>query len=153
MKLLKNKKADFSFLGNNTLNIIISVLCIIILIVLGVKVFSLIQDKTDIESAESNLNNFISEFKFFIEDSQEQEREFLFLGPENWWISFYNAFEYAPDSCENYDFCACICKNKDESACDKSNKGICTNLKYKWLGEEKKYKINKIPYSINLKKE
>ncbi len=153
-KVIQNKKADsISFLGGNTLNIIIAALCLVILIGVGVSAYTLFKTKTNIKSAEDNLNAFISEFKLFMENTEELKREFLILGPKKWQIMFYEIPGYTPEACKNYNYCVCICKDKDETTCDESNKGICKDLTYKWIGNKKKYKIDEIPYAINLEKD
>lgn len=144
---MKNKKA-VKFLGEHVSNIVIAVIVLILLVFAGAKVYGLFQDKSELEKAESNLNNFVAEFENFMRGT-DNEKEFMILGPEDWHVLFYKRWDYRTDKCNEYEFCACFCDGNDKEDCDSN--GICSELKYEWKWDDS-YEINKIPFTIKIKK-
>jgi len=147
---MKNKKA-IRFLGEHTTNIIIAVIVLILLFYAGSKAYGLFQDKSELEKAEGNLNNFVIEFNNFMNTNDKNETEFMILGPEDWYIKFFNNKEggYSPKSCEGYNYCVCFCNGDTVEKCN--NQGACFELKYEWKWGES-YEIDEIPYLIKITK-
>jgi len=145
---MKNKKAGIRLLGGHIINILISVLVLIVLIIFSVKVSGLFFGKSDLEKAENNLNNFVIDFENFM-NGGGNEKEFIILGPEDWYILFYERWSDRSQKCEEYDYCVCFCEDNEVKDCEKQ--GVCLELNDRWEWESN-YKVNEIPYTIKVKK-
>lgn len=106
---MKNKQGKI--LENETLGIIIGVLCLVVLIFLGVKLFNLFK-KTDVEQAKASLERISSELSS-IEKGEKVEADFFIESPNGWYVvSFSNEDSEKPLQCSG-DFCLCICDEDD----------------------------------------
>ena len=147
--LKMNKKAGINFLGEKTTDIVIAVLVIILLVFVGVKIFGIFSDKTDLEKAKNNLNSLVIDFENFMKTDKTHDT-LMVLGPEDWYIKFFDE-GYSSKKCEGYTsgFCLCICNGKNVKDCDEE--GICAELKEKWTGDNE-YEMKEIPFEIEVKK-
>jgi hypothetical protein len=154
INLIKNKKG-IDFLGGHTLELIIAVICIGFLIYLGVRIYYIFTDKGDLDKANNNLKSFVLEYKGFI-GSNQTEKGFILFGNVDWYIIFYSKEEgsYVPLDCKDYQNCVCMCDGDLEGdlvkKCDEKNSGTCLDLESKWIGDEYKYEIKQIPFTIKV---
>lgn len=144
---MRNKKA-IKFFGEKVINYVIAAIVLLLILGAGAKAYGLFQDKSEIKKAESNLNNFVVEFDNFMKGTENQ-KEFMILGPEDWYVLFYKSWDYRTDKCKEYDSCVCFCEGEDKEDCDKQ--GACSDLKYEWKWGNS-YEINKIPFTIKIVK-
>lgn len=103
---MKNKKAE-GFLEEHTLNIIIAVICILVLIGLIIKIYSLSQTKSDSKIAEKVLNELINAIKALKEG---EKGDYLAIGPKDWFIVDYKQGTdlEIPKQCKSQS-CLCMC--------------------------------------------
>jgi len=136
-----NKRAFL--LAEETLKIVIALICISFLVYFLVSLYITNQNDRDLEMAKASLSHLFEEINS-IED--EGVKEIEIYNPDGWVISlwphkvmkgtygFRKEVRDIPKSCSNlgWESCLCICKgnyflNLEGSDCDKS--GICLNNK------------------------
>ncbi len=118
------EKKGFSFLGNETIGIIVAVLCILVLVALGAKLYFTATSNSNLEKAQNNLDKI----KLGMEEAKKSGFASVFvLQPTDWVItSFpYQYYAYKPEKCK-LDYCVCIC----EKSCSESDKNyLCIDEK------------------------
>jgi len=114
-KILKDKRG-FELLGENTVQLIIAVLCIVILIILGVSLYDFFMgSKTDVKKAEYELKEMNASLRSIIDDKTEEK--YIVTTIQGW--SLFT--DESGDLCGG-NFCLCVCK--DES-CSKNSPKTC----------------------------
>lgn len=139
IKNKKNKKA-FELLGNHTVNIIVSILCILVLIYIGAKIY--FYEETDLKKAESSVNEIITKMN---ELKENEIGKAMVVSPNNWFVMFFDSEHDMPTTCLGKD-CVCICDAKAEMfsningklsdrilSCQKN--GYCKDIQYKIMFE------------------
>ncbi len=155
---MKNKKGFL--LVEETLKIVIAVICIGFLIYFLTSLYLSNKGSEDLEQAEASLNHLIKEI-----NSGATEVEIY--NPKGWVIGvwphdtterlWYTLFilsktkEGLPNYCENigWESCICICKKNDKGQCDKL--GFCLENNLGLDVEEKNIEINEIPLNLEIK--
>lgn len=154
---MKNKKG-FELLGNQVVMMLIAVLCILVLVYAGYRVFGLFQDKSEMEKAEGNLQNFVTEFDNFVKGIEIQG-EFIILGPEDWSFSSYRKEDLTlPEKCKGFENCICFCYfDSGHNVNDCNKKGFCLETSgYLEIPSDYPYHkrifIKDVPYILSLSK-
>lgn len=134
---MKSKKAFL--LGEHIVNILIAVLCIIILIGVGVKLYNIYNER-ELNIARGHLN----EISGLVESIKEGvSREYIMLTPEGWvltaWPSHLSMLniDLSPDIClsNKWKNCICLCKTDrpektEKVLADCNLNNICKEIKY-----------------------
>jgi len=132
-----------NLMGEETLRIILSVICIVGLIALGVKLY-LTWRESDLKKADATLNEILSKANTL--NDFKTKTDIIVLNPRNWHLI---SFEYGSVFCDS-DFCLCMCEDKD---C--SNQKICKPTEKFFLLRDKTEKevrilIADFPYKADL---
>jgi len=101
---MKNKKA---MLKHEVGGIIIAVLCLLVLFGLALLLYYTFE-KSDLDKAKSNLDEFVRDFEYFM-GITETEKNFMFLGPKEWFLVSYKKGGYIPNECKDFEYCICFC--------------------------------------------
>ena len=125
-------------LGEETLKIVIAVICIIFLVYFLTSLYFANKNKKDLELAKASLNHLVEEINS-LEKGEIKEVEIynparlkhLEYLRVSWFILSWPLEGYIPNSCSNvgWENCICICKAKIENPkrfverCDK--RGVC----------------------------
>lgn len=117
-KELKNKKGFL--LGEVSVKLVIAILCILILIILGVKLFGMFSKENDVKKAEDNLNLIADKIAYL--NSPEYTQDFLYVTifpPEEtgWFIRSYAPGYFPGKQCnsKNFKSCLCMCNSLENS--------------------------------------
>lgn len=122
----KNKKAEISFLGMHVSNLIISVICIIILLAVGYKIYDMFSEKTDLQKAESNLKLIMERVQMIKDSAGLNSAEILVYLPNKWVLrSYSDSFPQA--ECYSKQSCLCICQSP---TCANNVPKVCYGLDY-----------------------
>jgi len=114
-KILRDKRG-FELLGENTVQLIIAVLCVVILIILGVSLYDfIIGGKTDVKKAEYELKEMNASLRSIIDD--KTEIKYIVTTIQGW-----SLFTDESGGLCGGNFCLCVCK--DES-CSKNSPKAC----------------------------
>ena len=104
-----NKRGD-EFM-EKVLSIIISVLCIILLIYLAVRFYSI--RKQDVEIARTNLENIKDKIDYLASQQEVNDLDYFITGPKNWALTSYEVVEGEneprPTACLESRHCICMC--------------------------------------------
>ncbi len=133
---MKNKKAFL--LGEETLKIILAVICIGFLAFLLYSIYNAGKKDKDLELAESSLEHLIKEINAGAEQIE-------MYNPEGWWLISWPYDDIIPNSCSNLGWknCICICNKKNVESCEDS---VCLENNFVITGEKGNYiKIEKPP--------
>jgi len=109
-KNIKNKKGEISFLGEHTLGIIVGVLCILVLIVIGWKVYDLFSNKTDLEKAETNFKLIKGEIELVMTSDTIDSGDIIIYPVKDWVLRSYSA-DFPQAECYGKKSCLCICED------------------------------------------
>lgn len=124
MKIRKmNKKGDgIGWLGEHTFNIVIAVVCLLILIGVGYKVYAFFSDKSELDKASENLK--LVKIKIdSIKSLGTGSEEAIVYFPQGWFLrSFSSNFPLGEGECLGKKSCLCACKNTN---CDSSGSRVC----------------------------
>lgn len=113
-----NKKGFL--LAEETLKILVAVICLVFLIILIVAVYTAVTGAKKTKQAEENLNR-INEIITSLQEGESENQDIT--NPKGWYLlSFLGAEK--PNSCLNSN-CLCICKGTGAAKCDKRGKGSC----------------------------
>ena len=114
-------------LESEVLKMLIAVACIIVLIILGVKIYGVFQNKSELEQATAALSEIVSKAEGLNEASSA---DYQLLNPKSWTIVYYE--EDTPEACNN-NKCLCMCKiyrdfskSNLKNACQ--NNGVCKQV-------------------------
>ena len=107
-------------MAEETLKVVIAVICILFLIGLIVAVYLSITGAKKTEQAEENLNR-IGDIISSLENGENETQSIT--NPEGWNLLSFLGIE-RPNSCLNSN-CLCICKGTEAAKCDKRGKGSC----------------------------
>jgi hypothetical protein len=152
---MKNKKGFL--LGEETLKIVIAVICLIFLVFLLAKLYYNYNKDEDLELAKASLEHLIDEINAGSESVEIYNPSSSPYFPGGWiLISFPFEDSGWPKSCSNSGWknCLCICNEapntiKDSGfAVDCDNKGIC--LENDFIIQNKKIKIENPPLTLNI---
>jgi len=110
IKKIKNKKAFL--LGEVSVKLVIAILAILILIILGVKLFGMFSKENDVKKAEDNLK--LIENKIAYLNSPEYTEDFLYVTifppkETGWFIKSYGQGYFPSKQCNTKDFKSCLC--------------------------------------------
>ncbi|MFA5173956.1 MAG: hypothetical protein WC438_02120 [Candidatus Pacearchaeota archaeon] len=117
MKRLNKKAEEGTFLGVKVVNLVIAVLCIIILITLGAKLFKLFSEEGNVKQAEDILNLINDKISYLT--GGEYTENFLYMTifpPEDsgWFLKSYQESFFPEKECVGkFKSCLCICNSKD----------------------------------------
>lgn len=114
-KIMRNKKGDIKFLLEHIVGVIISILCIIILIGIGYKIYNMFSEKSDLEKAEGNLKVVKERIQMLKDSPSVDSIEVIIYPPTKWILRSYND-KYPYAECYSKKSCLCLCK-----------KGSCAN--------------------------
>lgn len=115
---LRKKRGEI--LVPETFKLIIAVLCIVVLLVLAVKMYTMFRTQTKLEQAKATLDEIVKTINF-LDKSSDKTENVLILNPKDWWLVDFNSAT-APAVCSNKD-CLCICPKTDKESCEKN--GVC----------------------------
>jgi hypothetical protein len=151
---MKSKKGFL--LAEETLKIVIAIICLVFLVGLLVKIYYNSTYDEELEKAEASLEHLIDEI-----DSGNEYVEIY--NPEGWFITSFpikgDVKKEMPSECSSKEWknCLCICKPKKiielvtssnlREACE--NKGICKGSDYSTEGENT-IRINSPPLILNI---
>jgi uncharacterized membrane protein YsdA (DUF1294 family) len=155
-KMKSNKKGEGSLLPEETLKILVAILCIVILAGLVILIYFALTGNEDKQKAQGNIDRIANETNR-INAGSANVPSFPVLNPSGWTIFSFVGIDKKPNSCAGAS-CLCICEtltigiyNVDErqaQRCD--DKGSCTviiNLK-----KNNNIKIEKGGIFISIKK-
>ncbi len=125
-KKRKCKKAEISFLGMHISNLIIAVVCIIILLVIGSKIYGMFTEKSDLEKAEKNLKVITERLQMLKDTPGVNSAELLVYLPSNWLLRSY-AVDFPDAECYSRQSCLCICQNP---TCANNIPKVCNGLDF-----------------------
>ncbi len=142
-------------LGEETLKVVIAVICIAFLVYLLVAVYFSLTGEQKIKEAESTINNLVApEIERVNRDGEPNSQGILLPNPAEWFIFSYIGDEPKPNSCIEQN-CLCICErvvldffNWQIKKCD--DKGICINVNN--LAKFEMIKIEKAGVQISIEK-
>lgn len=107
-----SKKAEISFLGEHTLGLIVAVLCIIVLIFIGVKIYNLFSEKSDLDKAESNLKLIQGEIELIkTSTTANVNGSIIIYSPKGWVLRTYNNNDFPQAECYGGKSCLCLCQD------------------------------------------
>ena len=149
MKIKKWNKKAVNFLGENTLKIVVGVLCLFVLIIFLWKIITNL-NKTDVEQAKASLEIITSMIKP-IEEGKIQEKEFVIESPKEWYIVVWPyPIGYGGEKIPQCigESCVCLC---DDDDCN--GKTFCKTVskKIKIIEEGQEEKSLKIEEVFSLK--
>lgn len=159
----KNKKAFL--LGEHVVNIIVAVLCILVLIYLGIQVYSLyLRSDQEKEKAKYSLEALSAKITNLFEDSSRQADSYNLINPKNWFLKSFNTTD-RDSAKECYEKnCLCLCAENDcgelnERECVNFDKSVrVSNIEYEAVLDEdiavyqNTIKITKVPMELKLNK-
>lgn len=156
MKKIKiNSKKGNLLLESETVKIVLAVMCIVILIILAYKLYTLFFKKSAFEQAKESLEQLVGRINSM---KDGQTSMFTITGPLTWRLLLFNKGDILPTQCYGFDNCLCICEGQGYENCDKS--GVCKNINinsemsYYCFGMTNQYKCFQITLKdIPLKKE
>ncbi len=123
---MKGKKA-VNWFGEHVINIVIAVGCIVVLIFVGVKIYNLFSDQSELQKAESNLKLIKERIELFKNSADVNSMEILVYPPKNWVLrSYIKAFPEA--ECYSKQSCLCICQ---DGSCANNVPKSCYGFDYK----------------------
>jgi len=155
---MKDKKGFL--LAEETLKIVIAVICIGFLVYFLVSLYFANKSSKDLEQAEASLN-------YLMEEIDAGRTEIEIYNPKGWVIGvwphdttkglWYTVFiisetkEGLPKYCENigWESCICICNKNDKDTCDKL--GFCLENDLGIDIEEKNIEIKEVPLNLEIK--
>lgn len=123
---MANKKGEVKFLGEHTVGIIISILCIIILMVIGYKIYSLFSEKSDLERAEGNLKVVKERIQMLKDSPGVDSIEVLIYPPLKWVLRSYDD-KYPYAECYSKKSCLCLCR---DGTCADNVPKVCYGFDY-----------------------
>ncbi len=131
MKKMKDKRGFL--LGEETLKMVIAVICIGFLIYLLVAVYFNVTGEQKLKEAVASLNDkLLPEINKIISETEFSNAEVHIPNPADWIILSFVGEEEKPNSCVGQN-CICICEEVfpdlfdwQINRCDK--KGVCSNL-------------------------
>jgi len=104
-RILKDKKG-FELLGENTIQLIIAVLCIVILIFLGMSIYDFFMGNSgDIKKAEYELREMNASLKSITDDNTE--RNYIITTVQDWVL-----FTDESGNLCGGNFCLCVCRDE-----------------------------------------
>lgn len=113
MKIRKLNKKGAGFLESEVLKIVLAVLCIVLLLYLGFKLYSLFLKKTDTEQARETLEQILQRASSLKEG---ENAKYLVVAPAGWYLIYYDSnFPGMPSDC-GFKGCICICSFKKSLA-------------------------------------
>lgn len=122
-----NEKRGASWFAEHVMNIVVAIGCIIILLFIGVKMYSLFSDKTDLEKAEGNLKLIKERIELLKNSPETNSIEIIVYPPKNWILrSYIDAFPLA--ECYSQQGCLCLCQ---DGSCANNVPKICFGFGYK----------------------
>lgn len=125
-KYMRGKKGATWF-SEHVMNIIIAVGCIIVLIFVGVKIYNLFSDKTDLEKADSNLLLIRERIDLLKNSPNVDSAEVIVYPPKNWILrSYIDAFPMS--ECYSKQGCLCLCQ---DGSCANNVPKTCYGFDYK----------------------
>ena len=111
--ITKIKRMDRrGILFSATLKIIIAVLCIVLLIFLAVKVYSLFRPDSELDKATISLNSIVEKVNIVSNGESEYQRVIIFP-PNQWFLRSYNNYAAPENFCKFDKNCLCICEDDD----------------------------------------
>ena len=150
---MKNKKGFL--LGEETLKVVIAVICIAFLVYLLVAIYFSLTGEQKLKEAESTINNLVApEIGRVNSEGEPNLQGILLPNPAEWFIFSYIGEEPKPNSCIEQN-CLCICErvaldffNWQIKKCD--DKGVCINVDN--LAKFEMIKIEKAGVQISIEK-
>ena len=123
MKKIKNKKA---ILPATVLKMIIAVLCIVGLIMLAAKLYTLFTGKTELEQATESLKQITS----LVSGLSNEPQSYLLTSPKNWILIYFPDNLYSGSGCSGKSclcFCPSISREFNAAMCGKTG-GVCEDI-------------------------
>ncbi len=122
-----NKRGGINFLGEHVVGIIVAILCIIVLLFIGYKVYSIFSEKTELEKSETNLKAIKTEIELVKNSPGINFRELIIYPVKKWVLRSYS--EGFPESkCYGKASCLCMCQ---EGNCAQNNQKVCYAFEHK----------------------
>jgi len=131
MKIVKNKRAFL--LGEETLKVIIAVICIAFLIYLLVAIYFNVTGEQKLKEADASIQNLVVPEVERINSGGEYSSEGILIpNPSEWLLFSYVGEEPKPNSCLDEN-CFCICERTlleffDWQLKRCEDKGVCINI-------------------------
>jgi hypothetical protein len=129
-----NKKGEGELLPEETLKIIIAVICIAGLIVLIIVIYFSVTGDQDMKKVQEVLSRFANETKR-INSGEINNVTFLFPNPKGWYVFSFVEQNVKPNSCAGKN-CLCVCEklsigivnvdSRQAQRCD--SKGACVTI-------------------------
>lgn len=149
----KNRKGFL--LGEETLKIVIAVICIVFLIYLLVAVYFNVTGEQKVKEADASMKSLlVPEIERINDGGAYNSQGILIPNPSDWSIFSFVGEEKKPNSCMGEN-CICICENAfpdlfdwQIKRCDK--KGVCNSIVN--LAKFEKIKIGKTGVQISIQK-
>jgi hypothetical protein len=150
---MKNKKGFL--LGEETLKVVIAVICIAFLVYLLVAVYFSVTGNQKMKEAGASINNLIStEIERINNGGTSNTEGILIPNPSDWYIFSFVGDDKKPNSCIEQN-CLCICEESfpdmfdwQLKRCD--DKGICINVAN--LEKFERIKIDKAGVQLSIQK-
>ncbi len=120
------RKGEISFLGMHISNLIIAIVCIIILLAVGNKIYWMFSEKSDLEKAETNLKVLMERIQMLKDSSGENSAELFVYFPINWVLRSYSR-DFPKAECYTKQSCLCICQKPD---CANNIAKVCNGLDF-----------------------
>jgi hypothetical protein len=122
-----NEKRAVSWFSEHVMNIVVAIGCIIILLFVGVKMYGLFSEKTELEKAEGNLKLIKERIELLKNSPETNSMEIIVYPPKNWVLrSYIDAFPLA--ECYSQQGCLCLCQ---DGTCANNVPKICYGFDYK----------------------
>ena len=113
-----NRKAEEFLLGTVTVKIVIALICVLILVYLGVQLYSMFGKNQDVKRAEDETEKLKNRIEIYAEQDTQTPMEVLFFPPEGqWYLRTYQKGYFPERQCiGRYQSCLCLC---NRIGCDK----------------------------------
>ena len=126
IRKIKNKKGSI-FLGEHTVNLVITVIAIVILLYLGFKILGIFTQKNELEKAGSQLEKISNVVKKVWESNIESNVDFFPI--KFWFLRTFKDYDFPVGECRDNRIVSCLCICEDVS-CKNPSKRKCEGFEF-----------------------
>jgi hypothetical protein len=143
---MRDKKG---ILMEETLKIIVAVVCIVALVYLAFSLYGIFTQKKEVEQARATVTNIINKANVLKEGATAP---YLVESPNKWYIVIFSRglVEKMPAQCSVKETCLCMCNKPTVESCDGT--ATCMSSATSLVTKENEIYTREIPLVLNLKK-
>lgn len=122
MRKMEKRGATSTYLGEETLKVVVSLLAIGILAFLLFSIYNAVTSSKSLDQAKATLPALVTA-------SVAGQTSFDVYNPGDWFLMSFSNSDLVPKSCSTVGLkaCICICQGDTAESCDSKNEGICTD--------------------------